>query len=132
MPKGLLTYQPSQKFFLIDENALSPKMLDAARGVSANLFRLERLKTGDQVAKVLCDVNADLQKYPDTLRQTFDIWIFLFLKQRKIIKSEAEYLQIKGDHTMFGEALKEWEDALLLKGEKRGEKNGVAKGEANV
>ncbi|MCR5813997.1 MAG: Rpn family recombination-promoting nuclease/putative transposase [Desulfovibrio sp.] len=117
MPKGLMAYQPSQKFFLIDENALSSKIIDAAKGVSANLFGLERLKSGDLMAKLLCDVNADLQKYPDSLRQTFDNWIFLFLKERKIIKSEADYLKIKGDQTMFGETLKNWEDSLLLKGE---------------
>ena len=136
MPRGLNEYQPSQKFFLIDENALSQKMLDAAKGVSANLFRLERLKGGDSVARVLCDVVADLHTYSESLRQTFDTWILLFLKQRKIIKSDTKYLQIKGDHTMFGEALKEWEESLLRKGEKRGEKrgekNGIAKNEANV
>ncbi|MBQ9407362.1 MAG: Rpn family recombination-promoting nuclease/putative transposase [Desulfovibrio sp.] len=30
MPKDLLAYQPTQKFFLIDENALSQKVIDAA------------------------------------------------------------------------------------------------------
>ena len=47
MPKGLQAYQPAQKFFLVDENALSQEVLDAARGVSAHLFRLERLRMGD-------------------------------------------------------------------------------------
>ena len=124
MPKGLQAYQPAQKFFLVDENALSQEMLDAAKGVSAHLFRLERLRMGDPFVSLLRSIHADLQHYPASLRQKYEDWIYIFLKGRKIITSEADYQRIKGDSSMFGEALKEWEEDLLLKGEKRGKKLG--------
>ena len=128
MPKGLQAYQPTQKFFLVDENALSQEMLDAARGVSAHLFRLERLRMGDPFVSLLQRLNADLQRYPASLRQKYEDWIYIFLKERKIITSEADYQRIKGDSSMFGEALKEWEDDLILKGKKLGKKLGKKEG----
>lgn len=121
-------YQPSQKYFLLDENRISQLLLESAKGESAYIFRLEKAKSAKEILDIANELSQKLKdsKY-DFLRRSIYTWISRLIKKRTADLPIQNIAAVE-DKAMLEQRIAQWEEELMQKGMLIGEEKGRAEG----
>ena len=126
---ALAPYQPSQRYFLLDEGRTRPVDLPAGNLVSA-LVALERMREGEEAEEGLKTV-IDLLKgqQNDELRRAFSAWVRAALMPAGYRPKETEPLaQLEEMRSMLAENVQEWTREWVAQGRKEGREEGREEG----
>ena len=124
---ALAPYQPSQRYFLLDEARTRPADLPAGNLVSA-LVALERMRGGEEAEEGLKTV-IDLLKGDenDELRRAFSAWARQALMPAGFRPKETEPLaQLEEVRSMLAENVREWTREWVAQGREEGREEGRA------
>ena len=129
MPEGLKVYQPSQKFFLIDELSLPENLVREGQSPAADLVRLERV-TKDGIFATLREVRGHMETFPGPVKEKFYSWFWYIFKNRFESDISLQTLrELLEDRTMFEETCAELVDSLIQKGKDLGREEGWRDGQ---
>jgi hypothetical protein len=142
-------YVPYFCFRLIHEARIPLDLLEASDSPVADLFRLERSQSWEEISTGLSRVKKHVRPHEDSLRDAFGTWIAQTVLPRVVPPGEIPpRLTLEEAETMLAERIDEWnrklkEESLreglqeglqkgLQKGRKEGLLEGRREGEANV
>ena len=122
-------YQPSQRYFLLDEGRTGPVDLPAGNLVSA-LVALEGTQDRKKIRRKLRPLIDQLRKQEDDeLRQAFSAWIRQALMPATFRPTETEPLaQLEEMDSMLAENVREWTKDWVAQGREEGREEGIETG----
>ena len=122
-------YQPSQRYFLLDEGRTRPVDLPTANLVSA-LVALERMREceeADEGVKTVIDLLEGQEN--DELKRAFSAWVRAALMPATYRPRETEPLaQLEEMRSMLAENVQEWTREWVAQGRKAGREEGREEG----
>ena len=125
----LAPYQPSQRYFLLDEGSTRAADLPGGNLVSA-LVALETTRERAQIERhlrMLIDLLRGQED--DELRRAFSAWARQALMPAAFRPNEAEPLaQLEEVRTMLAETVREWTKDWVAQGREEGREEGLEKG----
>ena len=127
--EALAPYQPSQRYFLLDEASTRPADLPAGNLVSA-LVALETTRERAQIERHLRTLIDLLRgQEDDELRRAFSAWIRQALMPAPFRPTETEPLaQLEEVRTMLAETVREWTKDWVAQGREEGREKGREEG----
>ena len=125
----LARYQPSQRYFLLDEGSTRPADLPGGNLVSA-LVALETTRERAQIERHLRTLIDLLRgQEDDELRRAFSAWARQALMPAGFRPNETEPLaQLEEVRTMLAETVREWTKDWVAQGREEGREEGRAQG----
>ncbi len=125
----LARYQPSQRYFLLDEGSTRAADLPGGNLVSA-LVALETTRERAQIERHLRTLIDLLRgQEDDELRRAFSAWARQALMPAGFRPNEAEPLaQLEEVRTMLAETVREWTKDWVAQGREEGREEGLEKG----
>ena len=132
----LAAYQPSQKYFLLEENQVSEEHLVNAGGVAAFLLRLERARNPEDMLPIVREMNERLRapKY-QRLRRIFTVWMTrVVFRRAELVGAETELTDLQEVQAMLAERATQWKHEYIqegiIQGRAEGRREGRAEGRA--
>ena len=130
--EALAPYQPSQRYFLLDEGSTQPADLPGGNLVSA-LVELERTRdrkdAGEQL-RTLIELLGGQED--DELKRAFGAWARQALMPRAFRPNETEPLaQLEEMRTILAETVREWTKDWVAQGHEEGLEKGREEGRAD-
>jgi predicted transposase YdaD len=129
-PGGLRRYHPSQRYFLVEENAVKPEQIDADNTVGT-IIRLETSELPEDIRQAVSSLQQRLRQ-PEyaNLRRAFVVWINRIVLRRlmpgQVIPEVNELQEID---TMLAERVEEWTAQWKREGKIEGKLEGKLEGE---
>ena len=126
MPKSLLPYCPEARYFLLDEGHLPEETLEQSKGLAAQLVKLERARTLEEVRPIVKILKERL-RYPAyiALRRTFQVWLGRVVFKRSGMTGEIpEFQDLDEVDAMLEERAAQWKDEYIRQGMLLGEARG--------
>lgn len=126
----LLAYQPRQRYFLIDECQVPEDALQGSKGIAAQLVRLERAHTPEDVRRVVKELIDQLQSPAYLhLRRAFAVWLGrVVLKRSGITRNIPEFHELEEVGAMLEERAAQWKDEYIRQGVLLGKAEGKVEG----
>ena len=130
---SLARYQPSQRYFLLDEGPVSGPDLPSGNLVSA-LIALEANRDPARVPALLGALIALLRKQDDeALTAAFGEWVEQVLVARRFRGSVSEpLLRLEEVRTMLAETVQEWTAQWVEQGREEGREQGREQGQRDL
>ena len=130
---SLARYQPSQRYFLLDEGRVSGPDLPSGNLVSA-LIALEANRDPARVPALLGALIALLRKQDDeALTAAFGEWVEQVLVARRFRGSVSEpLLRLEEVRTMLAETVQEWTAQWVEQGREEGREEGREQGQRDL
>jgi len=134
LPEGLSVYQPSQRFFLLDACQIDHEIINKAKGIAANIFRMERSKSEDDFAYALQETINQLsdQKHSELLRTIFE-WLGRTLLRDTPVAAKISIVDSKEAEAMLAETIaqirEEYGRKCLFQGIEKGREEGLLDGQ---
>ena len=124
---ALARYQPSQRYFLLDEGRVGDADLPPSNFVSA-LIELETNRDRGRLPQLLGSLIELLRKQGDMeLTQAFRVWVAQVLLPRRFRSAESGSLpRLEEVRTMLAEQVREWTEEWV----EEGREQGIAQGRA--
>ena len=125
-PRELQTYQPQQRYLLLDEGAYPESSLPRVRNLVAAVFRLEHSRSAENVLAVVTALLDWLQGPQQTsLRRAFSVWI-----QRVILANHSDIpreplIELEEVHTMLAQRVEQWKQEWRAEGLAEGRAEGL-------
>ncbi len=128
---ALARYQPSQRYFLLDEGRVPDGDLPSGNLVSA-LIALETNRDRERLPELLGSLIALLREQGDEeLTQAFRAWVAQVLLPRRFRGTESASLpRLEEVRTMLAEQVREWTAEWIEEGREQGREQGIAQGRA--
>ena len=129
--EALARFQPSQRYFLLDQGSCGEDDLPRRNLVSA-LVALENSRSAAELPELL-EALSDWLRGPgeDELRRAFVEWIRRVLPRGRFAGTALPGVQdLEGGGTMLAERAKEWTEQLLREGREQGLEQGLERGRA--
>ena len=132
---ALARYQPSQRYFLLDEGRVGDAVLPAGNLVSA-LIALETSRDRERLPELLGSLIGLLREQGDEeLTQAFRSWVAQVLLPRRFRGGESGSLpRLEEVRTMLAEQVREWTEQWVEEGREQGiaqgREQGIAQGRA--
>ena len=132
---ALARYQPSQRYFLLDEGRVGDAVLPAGNLVSA-LIALETSRDRERLPELLGSLIGLLREQGDEeLTQAFRSWVAQVLLPRRFRGGESGSLpRLEEVRTMLAEQVREWTEEWVEEGREQGiaqgREQGIAQGRA--
>lgn len=129
VPGGLARFQPRQRYFLLDESRVPESRLRRG-GLAAQLVRLERARSPEDVAGVVRELIATLRG-PDylPLRRALSVWIGrVLLRRAGITQTLPEFQDLQEVEAMLEENMADWWEQTRLRAHAQGLAEGRAEG----
>ncbi len=130
--KALSRYQPSQRYYLLDEARLSDAELPS-RNLVSSLIGLEKTRGRSGLGERLEGLIELLQGQDDEeLTRVFATWLTAVLRMPSRLRSVEQdpLAQLKEAHTMLEETVQEWTREWVEQGVEQGRAEGVEQGRA--
>lgn len=126
---ALAPYQPSQRYFLLDEGKADPRDLPTGNLVSA-LVALERAREPKSAERQVHEVIDVLKgQEDDELRRAFSAWATVTLMPRRFRSTKTDPLaQLEEMRSMLAERVQEWTKDWVAQGREEGRAEGRAEG----
>jgi hypothetical protein len=123
-------YIPRLRYRLIHEAQVPLELLEASDSPVADLFRLERSKAWDDVARAVPRLREHVQPDEEPLRHAFESWLQRVVLPRLKIPPEAIFapLTLEEIETMLAERIDEWNRQLKEEGIQAGLQEGLQQG----
>jgi DNA-binding transcriptional MocR family regulator len=121
-PGGLRRYHPSQRYFLVEENAVTPEQIDADNTVGA-IIRLETSELPEDIRQAVSSLQQRLRQ-PEyaNLRRAFVVWINRIVLRRLMPGQDIpEVNELQEIDTMLAERVEEWTGQWKREGKIEGE-----------
>ena len=132
MPDGLKLYCPRHRHFLLDESSVPGETLARNKGLVAQLLRLERAQTPEQIQE-LCKELIEQLRDPEyrSLRRAFSVWLGRVVLQRSGITEDIpEFQDLREVDAMLEERAAQWKQEYIRQGVILGKAEGISIGEA--
>ena len=125
----LASYQPRQRYFLLEESQVPDERLHAG-GIAALLLRLERAQTPEALLPLVDELADRLQESRyRRLRRAFTVWMARVVLQRAGMTAEVagitDLLEVRA---MLAERVTQWKDEYIQKGVVMGREVGRKEG----
>ena len=129
MGKALACYQPSQRYFLLDEGRWGEDDLPRRNLVSA-LVGLENSGSAESLSKLLAALSGWLRSpEDDELRRAFAEWIRRVVLPDRFAGAALPVVQaLEGGEAMLAESVKEWTEQWFREGQEKGIEQGIEQG----
>ena len=129
MPKSLLPYCPEARCFLLDEGHLPEETLEQSEGLAAQLVKLERARTLEEVRPIVKILKKRLRDPAYiALRRTFQVWLGREVFKRSGMTDEIpEFRDLDEVDAMLEERAAQWKDEYIRQGLALGEASGELK-----
>ena len=130
----LRKYQPQQSYFILDESLVPENQLLGTGGLVAQLIRLERGGTPEEIGKIIQELIVLLGS-PSyiALRRTFALWIGRVLLVRLgITKEVTEIYDLQEVGAMLETRVDEWRKGYIAQGRREGFLEGRLEGIAII
>ena len=126
---ALARYQPSQRYFLLDEGLVGDADLPGGNLVSA-LIALETSRDRERLPELLGSLIGLLREQGDEeLTQAFRSWVAQVLLPRRFRGGESGWLpRLEEVRTMLAEQVREWTEEWVEEGRAQGREQGIAQG----
>ena len=127
--EALARFQPSQRYFLLDQGSCGEDDLPRRNLVSA-LVALENSRSAAELPELL-EVLSDWLRGPgeDELRRAFVEWVRRVLPRGRFAGAALPGVQdLEGGEMMLAERAKEWTEQLLREGREQGLERGLEQG----
>ena len=126
---ALARYQPSQRYFLLDEGRVGDVDLPRGNLVSA-LIELETNRERGRLPALLGSLIELLRKQGDEeLTEAFRTWVAQVLLPRRFRGAESTSLpELEEVRTMLSEQVREWTEEWVEEGREQGREQGIAQG----
>ena len=126
---ALARYQPSQRYFLLDEGRVGDADLPGGNLVSA-LIALETSRDRERLPELLGSLIGLLREQGDEeLTQAFRSWVAQVLLPRRFRGGESGWLpRLEEVRTMLAEQVREWTEEWVEEGREQGREQGIAQG----
>ena len=126
---ALARYQPSQRYFLLDEGRVGDADLPGGNLVSA-LIALETSRDRERLPELLGSLIGLLREQGDEeLTQAFRSWVVQVLLPRRFRGGESGWLpRLEEVRTMLAEQVREWTEEWVEEGREQGREQGIAQG----
>lgn len=135
MPERLAVYQPRQRYWLLEENRVPDDALRRSDGVAAQLLRLERARSLEEVRSAVRELMERLRA-PEylRLRRAFSVWLGrVVFKRSGITRDVPEFQDLQEVNAMLEERAAQWGEEYrrqgLLAGLEEGRKRGWMEGQ---
>ncbi len=126
--EALARYQPSQRYFLLDEGRLKEDDLPGRNLVSA-LVRLETSGTAEALREVMEALSGWLGESGDEeLRRAFSEWLRQVVSRRFGEGAPLAADALEGGGAMLAERVQEWIEQWLREGREQGLEQGIERG----
>ncbi len=127
--KALACYQPSQRYFLLDEGRWGEDDLPRRNLVSA-LVGLENSGSAESLSKLLAALSGWLRSpEDDELRRAFAEWIRRVVLPDRFAGAALPVVQaLEGGEAMLAESVKEWTEQWFREGQEKGIEQGIEQG----
>ncbi len=126
--EALARYQPSQRYFLLDEGRLKEDDLSGRNLVSA-LVRLENSGTAEALWEVVEALSGWLgESGDDELRRAFAEWLRQVVSRRLGEGAPLAADALEGGGAMLAERVQEWIEQWLQEGREQGREQGLEQG----
>jgi hypothetical protein len=126
-------YVPRLCYRLIHEARVPLALLETSDSPVADLFRLERSVTWEEMITGLARVREHVGPDEETLLETFMVWVRQVIFPRFLPPDEIPaQLTLEEAETMLAERIDEWNRKLKEEGRNEGRNEGRREGEANV
>lgn len=124
MPPDLATFQPRQKYFLLDVLQLGSSDVDNAQGVASLLVRFERAQTSEELQAIMVEMSKSLsnEKY-DFLWRSMLNWIGCLAQKLNLDNIKPSD---NGEEAMLAERIAQWEQEFYQKGIQQGISEGLS------
>ena len=128
---ALARYQPSQRYFLLNEGQVGDADLPGGNLVSA-LIALETSRDRERLPELLGSLIGLLREQGDEeLTQAFRSWVAQVLLPRRFRGGESGWLpRLEEVRTMLAEQVREWTEEWVEEGREQGREQGIAQGRA--
>ena len=129
--EALARFQPSQRYFLLDQGSCGEDDLPRRNLVSA-LVALENSRSAAELPELL-EALSDWLRGPgeDELRRAFVEWVGRVLPRGRFTGTALPGVQdLEGGGAMLAERAKEWTEQLLREGREQGLEQGLERGRA--
>ena len=124
VPASLQTFQPQQKYWLIDEGRYSATELEKVENLTAAIIRAELADGQEQFAKVAANLNVWLVRpEQDNLRRAIKEWLLSLIKNRMPDIKVDELRNLTEIETMLA---RDWSEKWITQGKAEGEAEGEA------
>lgn len=130
MPQALQTWQPQQRYILIDEGRYSLAELEKLENLTAALIRAEVAANREDLIRVLANLIIWLPLPEQAgLRNAFKEWLTRYLLPRRLPGEKInEVNDLTEIQTMLAERVKEWTKDWREEGMKQGLEEGMKQG----
>ena len=119
VPASLQTFQPQQKYWLIDEGRYSATELEKVENLTAAIIRAELADGQEQFAKVAANLNVWLVRpEQDNLRRAIKEWLLSLIKNRMPDIKVDELRNLTEIETMLA---RDWSEKWITQGKTEGE-----------
>ena len=127
----LAPYQPSQRYFLLDEGRAAEKGLPRDNLVSA-LIALETNRGRERLPALLeTPIGLLRERRDDELKRAFEAWVAQVLLPRRSRGTPPESLpRLEEVQTMLEETVREWTADWVAEGREQGREQGLEQGRA--
>lgn len=139
LPGGLAAFRPQLFYLLLDEGRLGEAELSQGGNLSAALFRLERSRTPEQVARAVDELRqaAEGRDGRVELLRVFAVWVRRVLLPGRLPGAAfADSAGFEEVTSMLEETVRGWTEELLRQGRReghrKGRREGLREGEARV
>lgn len=112
-PAGLLPYQPSLKYFLIDQQRLDPAQLERHSGVLSLLFNLELSDRPEVLKKLILSLATWLNdETQESLRRDVTLWVRALIQREANTKLAFDAESLQEVEKMGARKFPTWMDAF--------------------
>ena len=127
--EALAPFQPSQRYFLLDEGRWGEDDLPR-RNLAAALVALENSGSAERLSKVLAALSGWLRdSEDDELRRAFVEWVRQAALRGRLPEAALPVAQaLEGGGAMPAESVKEWPEQWLREGREQGLEQGLERG----
>ena len=131
MPRSLARYQPSHRYFLVDEGRMPEETLASMPGLSGVLVRMERASGPEELqAAVKALIRSLSEPRYLSLRRAFTVWIRrLLLGRLNLQEPIPEVCDLQEVDHMLAERMTQWTETWKQQGLEQGLEKGLQKGE---
>ncbi len=129
-PGGLKRYHPSQRYFLVEENAVDPTNLDDADNTVNDIIRLETSALPEDIRRAVSSLRQRLRQ-PEyaPLRRAFVVWINRIVLRRLMPGQDIpEVNELQEIDAMLAERVEEWTEQWKRDGLQQGLQEGLQQG----
>lgn len=126
---SLAAYQPSLKYFLLEENSISDEVLKESKSIAALLMRLERADPGEALS-VFDSIQNRLSatQHNSLLCDFTELILLMFCSEMKMDKTKLALLKPEEVRAMLAERITQWENRNIEKGVLMGREEGMTEG----